>query len=385
MLIALAGSCSPTARVRGDSALAEPPPLPPYQGPRARVAVARFEDKTAKGYDSIGEGMAAMFVTALVNSNRYIVLERDIIDEVLAEQDLATAGRVLPGSGAATGEIEGAELLLTGAVTEFEPEKFGLGSGFIGLGSLLTTAALHEKYNTPVGAATFTESHIALDVRVVETSTSRVVASASVEATGQDWGGFVAGEVGGGKSRLPLAFGGFQRAATEKAVRKAVDISVAALTLQFPHEYFRHDGSDFSEGRIFGYSYLTLPGASGALLEEEGIRAARTSGEWKVLAADLNLPEGSHADPVDFAQRQVVLLTPGKQETAGLTAVVERAVLYEDRVEFRAFLQPSPTSGNTEGGEAVHTPAVLLNTERTSLPLAVVWLEMPAEVTPPPQ
>ena len=79
--------------------------------------------------------------------------------------------------------------------------------------------------------ATYVESHIALDVRTIETATSRILAAVSVEGYGQDWGGGIIAEVGGGRSRLPIGFGGFQKTATEKAIRKAVDLAVPAVTL----------------------------------------------------------------------------------------------------------------------------------------------------------
>ena len=75
---------------------------------------------------------------------------------------------------------EGAELLLTGAVTEFEPDKFGIGGIFVGLGTLIGSAVLHEKEGAfPVGAATYRESHIALDLRLIETASSRILAAVS--------------------------------------------------------------------------------------------------------------------------------------------------------------------------------------------------------------
>jgi curli biogenesis system outer membrane secretion channel CsgG len=357
--------------------------LLPYNGPKARIAVAQFDDRTAKGFARIGEGMSTMFVTALVNSNRYIVLERDIIDEVLREQDLGASGRVLPGTEAPVGEIEGAELLLTGAVTEFEPEKFGIGSGIVGLGTLITSAALHDKYGAPVAAATFTESHVAIDVRVMDLTTSRIVASVSVEGSGQDWGGFVAAEVGGGMSRLPLAFGGFQKAATEKAVRKVIDLAVAAVTLQFPHEYFRHSADDFSGGRIFGYSYLDLPGVSGEKFQSAKVRTARSAGEWAALAAELDLGGAHGAEPVDFAVRQVVVVAAGKQAVPGKTISIEKAVAHPEKVEITAVLvnpPPLPGSEKSEDGGKDQpgpslTPVVVLSTEKTELPLTVTWAE----------
>ena len=69
--------------------------------------------------------MADMLSTALFHSNRYIVLERQQVSDVLREQDLGAAGRIKKGTEAPIGEIEGAELLITGAVTEFEGAASG--------------------------------------------------------------------------------------------------------------------------------------------------------------------------------------------------------------------------------------------------------------------
>ena len=183
----------------------------------------------------------------------------------------------------------------------------------------------------------------------------------------------MAAEVGGGKSRLPLVLGSFKKAATEKALRKAVDLSVAAVTLQFPHDYFRHSAGDFSQGRIFGFSYLNLPDVSADMLQEEGVLTARSEGEWASLAADLGLSAGESAAPVDFSRRQVVLIAPGRQETAGKEVVVEKAVTFSDRVEFTVFLSSPDTPPAEEVSEASFTPAALLSTEQSQLPLTVVW------------
>jgi len=53
----------------------------PYFGPKARIAVAKFTDKTGKGWitSEIGDGMADMLTTALFNTNRFVVLERGMI------------------------------------------------------------------------------------------------------------------------------------------------------------------------------------------------------------------------------------------------------------------------------------------------------------------
>ena len=68
--------------------------LEPYDGPRARIAVAKFEDKTTKGAAEIGEGMSTMLTTALVNSGRFIVLERDADLSLYTEEAIALDARV---------------------------------------------------------------------------------------------------------------------------------------------------------------------------------------------------------------------------------------------------------------------------------------------------
>ncbi len=83
-------------------------------GPKARVAVTRFENKSAKGSYEIGEGMAEMLGNALFSTNRFIVLERQAIGDVIVEQDFGASGRVKQETAPRIGEIEGADLLIMG-------------------------------------------------------------------------------------------------------------------------------------------------------------------------------------------------------------------------------------------------------------------------------
>ena len=208
-----------------------------YNGPKARIAVARFTDKTGGGWYSwqIGDGMADQMATALFNSNRYIVLERQNLDEVLYEQDLGASGRVKQETAAAIGEIEGAELIITGAVTEFEGNAGGTqASGFGG-------GWLDSSVTSIVGAVTggHRSAHIAIDVRVVDTKTSRIVAATSVEgeATDVNFGGALSAYSGG-------AFGGalssWENTPTEKALRICIQKAVDFIASKTPEVYYRH-------------------------------------------------------------------------------------------------------------------------------------------------
>ena len=197
-----------------------------YNGPKARIAVAQFKDKTGKGWWSgqIGDGMADMLATSLFNTNRYIVLERHILGDVLTEQDLGASGRVKKQTAAPIGQIEGAELLITGAVTEFEPGTSG-GSGDLG-------GTVGKVFGGILGG--IRKAHIAIDVRVVDTRTSRLVAATSVEGEATDYnlGGLAIGSSVGG------SLGGYSKTPMEKAVRVALGEAVNFIVSQTPQTYY---------------------------------------------------------------------------------------------------------------------------------------------------
>jgi len=206
-----------------------------YDGPKARVAVARFTDKTGKGWwtGAIGDGMAEMLTTALFHTNRYIVLERQTVSDVLREQDLGAAGRIKKGTEAPIGEIEGAELLITGAVTEFEGAQSGVGGGIGGIGG--TAGRILGGI-----AGGIKNAHMAIDVRVIDTKTSRIVAATSVEGKATDFalGGALAGAGGGGA--LGGALGGWSKTPTEKALRICIQEAVKFVASKTPVTYYRH-------------------------------------------------------------------------------------------------------------------------------------------------
>jgi curli biogenesis system outer membrane secretion channel CsgG len=203
-----------------------------YDGPKARVAVNRFTDKTGKGWwtGAIGDGMSDMLATALFHSNRYIVLERQTLGDVLKEQDLGAAGRIKKGTEAPIGEIEGAELLITGAVTEFEGNQSGVGGGIGGIGG--TTGRVLGGIMGGIKKA-----HMAIDVRVVDTKTSRIVAATSVEGEATDFalGGALAGAGGGGA--LGGALGGWSKTPTEKALRVCIQEAGTCIGSTTPPTY----------------------------------------------------------------------------------------------------------------------------------------------------
>jgi curli biogenesis system outer membrane secretion channel CsgG len=172
----------------------------PYDGPKPRIAVKPFERKTAHGGGGIGNGLSDMLADSLFNTNRFIVLERERLKDVMEEQDLADSGRFRTETVAPKGELEGAEFLIKGAITQFEPRCRG--------GSLLL-----------IGAK---QACVAITMRIIDVRTGRIVNSTTVEGTSGTGGiGLVYT-----RSTLPIGLGAWSKTPMEKALRQCIEKAV---------------------------------------------------------------------------------------------------------------------------------------------------------------
>jgi curli biogenesis system outer membrane secretion channel CsgG len=233
LIMGLAGCASltqPTAQVDNTAGAAA---LPPYSGPKARIAVADFDVKAAKATGEIGSGLREMLVTALINSNRFSVLERQALSAVMQEQELSASGAAQAGSGPQRGMIKTADLIITAAVTEFEPRASG-GAAGLGGGGGVGSGVLGGL----LGAA-LNKAHMALDLRIVDASTSEVLAATRVQGQASDVaGGFMAGFFGG------WALGGglsaYANTPMEKAIRICIIEAVRYISQTISADYYKY-------------------------------------------------------------------------------------------------------------------------------------------------
>lgn len=184
-------------------------PLPPYSGPRARIMVADFEVKAVKATNEIGSGLRQMLVTALVNSNRFSVQE--------LSASAATAG----------------ELIITAAVTEFEPRASG-GSGGIGGGGGVDSGILGGLLGRSLNKA-----HMALDIRIVNASTSEVLSSMRVQGQATDVSGAMMGGFFGNWG-LGQGLSIYANTPMEKAIRICIIEGVRYIVKTVPVNYYKY-------------------------------------------------------------------------------------------------------------------------------------------------
>ena len=190
------------------------------KGPKPRVAVYAFR-ATGKlgafeGYN-VGEGLASQLATQLQNTGCFIVLDRTSLSNVMREQELGLAGVVNPETAPQAGRVVGADVVIKGAVTEYEPNKKG--GGFqIGFGFS----------NTPVGlrlGRKKTTAHVAMDLSVIDAETGHIKAAHRVQADSKG-GGWT---LGLDHKRGSIGGDMFHKSPFGIASRKALDEATAKI------------------------------------------------------------------------------------------------------------------------------------------------------------
>lgn len=139
---------------------------------KPRIAVLEFKNKADNQWWYRGGAEAAqdVFVTELVKSGKFRVVEREQLEALMQEKNLTLSGDVDPKSAVKIGKLLGVNYLLTGAVTEYGvTDKGAHGSG---IGRLPGFNAGKRNFKA------------AMNARLIDTSTGEIVWAD--EATGEE-------------------------------------------------------------------------------------------------------------------------------------------------------------------------------------------------------
>lgn len=201
-------------------------PLPAAAQTAARPTVAVLDldfgsvQQWWSGNWDIGKGVADLIVDDLVNEGSFRVIERKRLDAILAEQNFSNSERADPSAGevARIGKALGVKYLIVGSITKFGTENRnvgvgggGFGGGKFGLG----------RVGTSKGKAT-----VALTVRVIDTTTGEIMASAKGEAESSRSGLLLGGGGGGGAAAVgdvQMGSSDFRDTILGEATEKAVN------------------------------------------------------------------------------------------------------------------------------------------------------------------
>jgi curli biogenesis system outer membrane secretion channel CsgG len=124
-------------------------------------------------------------------------------------------------------------LIVTAALTEFEPQASG-GKAGIGGGGGVASGVLGGL----LGAA-LNKAHMALDIRIIDTSSSEVVAATRVQGQASDVaGGFMAGFMG--NWALGGGLSAYANTPMEKAIRVCIIEAVRYISATTPAGYYKY-------------------------------------------------------------------------------------------------------------------------------------------------
>jgi len=175
------------------------------------VAVFDFQNDSGwQGSTTLGQDFGTQLSDALVQSGKFIVLSRQDLVPVMAEQDMENSDRFAKSNAAATGKIIPAQLLVKGKITEFQQSTSGGGQGVSLYGLSINTSK--------------SSAHVGLIIQLIDSTTGQIVDSKNVdgdiESSGTSLG--YSGAVNFGSSD-------FKKLPVGKAVQMAIDKAVDYL------------------------------------------------------------------------------------------------------------------------------------------------------------
>lgn len=171
-------------------------------------------------------GVRDMLTTALFGSDKFIVLERDAINDAMVEQEFSQSGRVGEASKIPMGQLEGAQLLVVGAITSFDAGVSG--------GALPIPIPLSRNGDFGVVNVSAKRGYVAMDIRIIDVATGRVLNTTSVEGKNWKFGVDLASIVGmrGYNIKLPGLLQYFSNTPVEAALQKMVTAAVDQIATQ---------------------------------------------------------------------------------------------------------------------------------------------------------
>jgi curli biogenesis system outer membrane secretion channel CsgG len=176
-----------------------------YKGPKARVVVNSFLDKSASGKETslAGDGMTEMLCDALLATNRYIIQVQKLSDDTIRRQNIVENGQMKKD-----GE---ADLLLDGFIKDF---KHGIAGA---------------------GEETGGTSYVTLMITVTNPRTNQILATERVMGKATD----LRGNNRKSRGKLPEVFKDFLKTPMEKAIHMAIEESASFVVAKTPAESYR--------------------------------------------------------------------------------------------------------------------------------------------------
>jgi len=93
---------------------------PVIQGPKIKIAVIDFANKSDFGDERLGLAAADILTTELFKTGAFILVERGQITQIFNEQSLGMSGGIDPTTAVKAGKVLGTSALVVGSISQFE-------------------------------------------------------------------------------------------------------------------------------------------------------------------------------------------------------------------------------------------------------------------------
>lgn len=231
--------------------------LQAYTGPKKRVAVMDLDVKVAVnssvqptvtgGLSSstsisipppsdFGTGLTEMLTTSLIESGRFIVLERKSLSDLQNEVSLGSSSAVDQLSAAGTGRLLGAQAIIRGAVTEYSFNRSSSG----GNASFLNGVGVSSEK---------TAASVVIDIRLCDVATGQVLDSVKAEGRAKSFGSAIDVD----KADWKMSAASFKQTPLGNATRQAIDKAIKFICnrmQKMPWEGKIADVEDDGQGQI---------------------------------------------------------------------------------------------------------------------------------------
>ncbi len=257
-----------------------------YQGNKARITVGNIKDKASGCSWQDAEAIGEMLSTALANDPKFIVLASgEEVDELIDEINFGQSGYVEEGRGPEKGLMEGADILVTGAITSFEPNASG-GGGFLG--------GIKDKAAGTIGVKS-KKAKMQIDIKIIDIRTRRILKAKTVKAESKNWKVKMFGAGMVQDVALAGGLGAYSNEPMETAIRAALAKTLELISKEVPDEYYRYQGKG---------QYTKEYGAT----EQQSNTAGQTSGGQTQAAQSTAAPTPA-PEPTKPAAEDMTLYT----------------------------------------------------------------------------
>lgn len=178
--------------------------LAAFADAKRRVAILPFEYGAVTsevGTVDVGKGLTALMIKKLVENGTYRVVDRQMLDQILKEQNLSVSDRADPATAIKIGKILSCDAIIVGTITQF-----GFENKSTNIGAAASAASGYIPYVGGFGFGNLSvkksKVKVAVNARIIDTATTEILGVAEGQGESKRggvslWGGGGSGWSGG--------------------------------------------------------------------------------------------------------------------------------------------------------------------------------------------